>query len=41
MDEREFVAQVEAADPEELARLLSRPTVQQEEVLVAHFGEER
>jgi CHAT domain len=41
MDEREFVAQVEAADPEELARLLSRPTVHQEEVLVAHFGEER
>jgi pimeloyl-ACP methyl ester carboxylesterase len=41
LDEREFVATVEAADPEELARLLSRPTVRQEEVLVAHFGEER
>jgi pimeloyl-ACP methyl ester carboxylesterase len=41
LDEREFVATVEAADPEELARLLSRPTVRQEEVLAAHFGEER
>ena len=41
MDEREFVAEVEAAEPEELARLLSRPTVNQEQVLVAHFGEER
>ena len=41
MDEREFVAEVEAAEPEELARLLSRPTVHQEQVLVAHFGEER
>lgn len=41
LDEREYVATVEAADPEELARLLSRPTARQEEVLVAHFGEQR
>jgi hypothetical protein len=41
LDERDYVATVEAADPDELARLISSPTAREEEVLVAHFGQQR
>jgi hypothetical protein len=40
-DERAFIEMVEAADPDELGQLLSRPTRREEEVLVTYFGEDR
>jgi pimeloyl-ACP methyl ester carboxylesterase len=39
--EKAFIAQVEAADTEELANLLRHPTKEQEEALRAHLGPER
>lgn len=41
MDERTFIEQVERADIDRFARILARPTVHEEEVLVTYFGEER
>jgi pimeloyl-ACP methyl ester carboxylesterase len=40
-EERAFIEMVEAADPDELAELLSRPTRGEEEILVTYFGEDR
>ncbi|HVF49459.1 MAG TPA: CHAT domain-containing protein [Pyrinomonadaceae bacterium] len=40
-DERAFISQVESAGPRELAKLLERPTVEEERALRAHLGEER
>jgi hypothetical protein len=40
-DERSFIAQVEAAGPEELATRLMRPSVNEEKALRAHLGDER
>ena len=40
-EERAFIEMVEAADPDELAELLSRPTRREEEILVTYFGEDR
>ncbi|MFN2452714.1 MAG: CHAT domain-containing protein [Pyrinomonadaceae bacterium] len=41
LNEREFIAQVELADVDELARLLEHPTTAQERALRAHLGDER
>jgi hypothetical protein len=41
-EERAFIEMVEAADPDELAELLSRPTrEEEEEILITYFGEDR
>src|SRR5215208_3272925 len=40
-DERAFIARVEAAGPDEFARLLARPGPDEERALRAHLGEER
>ena len=40
-DERAFIAKVERANPEELASLLIRPSLQEEKALRAHLGDER
>src|ERR1043165_5294799 len=40
-NERAFISQVERANPEELAQLLIRPTLDQEKALRAHLGDER
>ncbi|MEA2175958.1 MAG: hypothetical protein QOD00_3550 [Blastocatellia bacterium] len=40
-DERAFIQQVESANPEELATLLMRPSLNQEKALRAHLGDER
>lgn len=40
-DERSFIARVELADTEELASILTRPTVEEERALRAHLGDER
>jgi pimeloyl-ACP methyl ester carboxylesterase len=40
-DQRTFIAQVEAAGAEELAKLLAHPTVEQERALRMHLGDER
>src|SRR4051812_11377441 len=39
--ERAFIAQVEAADAEELRRLLSQPNIDQERALRGHLGDDR
>jgi hypothetical protein len=36
-DERAFISQVERANPEELAKLLIRPTFEEEKALRAHL----
>jgi hypothetical protein len=38
--ESALIQQVDHADPDQLARLLARPTAEEEEVLVAHLGDE-
>lgn len=40
-NERDFIAQVEAASTKELAELLLSPTLEQEKVLRAHLGDDR
>jgi hypothetical protein len=40
-DQRAFIARVEAAGAEELARLLTHPTVEQERALRTHLGDAR
>ena len=40
-NERAFIAQVERANPEELASLLIRPSLEEEKALRAHLGDER
>ncbi len=40
-DERAFIARVESASPEELANLLTHPSVEQEKALRAHLGDQR
>lgn len=40
-NERAFISQVERANPEELANLLIRPSLQEEKALRAHLGDER
>jgi hypothetical protein len=40
-DERAFISQVEAASPEELAQILTRPTLEEEKALRAHLGDDR
>lgn len=40
-NERTLITRLEAADVEELARLVARPTVDEERVLRAHLGSER
>ena len=40
-DERAFIAKVERANPEELANLLIRPSLEEEKALRAHLGDER
>ena len=41
MDERAFIARVEAADAEELIKILQRPTADEERALRVHFGDVR
>ncbi len=41
MDERAFIAEVERADVDKLAKLLAQPAKDQENALIAHFGEDR
>ncbi|MBI3950310.1 MAG: CHAT domain-containing protein [Acidobacteria bacterium] len=41
IDERALIARVEAADPNELAQVLTRPNKDEERALRAHFGDER
>lgn len=41
IDERSFIARLEAAGPTELARILQRPTDEEERVLRAHLGDDR
>jgi len=41
MNERIFLAQLEAANPAELAQLLRRPTVEEQRVLEVYFGPAR
>ncbi len=41
MDERQFIARVEAADPEEYARLLAHPSKDEEAALRTHLGDGR
>jgi hypothetical protein len=40
-DERAFIARVESAAPEELANILTRPSVEEEKALRAHLGDQR
>ena len=40
-NERAFIARVEEAGPEELARLLTNPSVAEEKALRAHLGDQR
>ncbi len=40
-DERAFINRVEAADPEELAALLTRPVAEEEKALRVHLGDAR
>jgi pimeloyl-ACP methyl ester carboxylesterase len=40
-NEREFIARVEAADPQEFARIMERPTREEETALRTHFGAAR
>ena len=40
-NERAFISQVERANPEELANLLLRPTLEEEKALRVHLGDER
>lgn len=40
-NERAFISQVEKANPEELANLLIRPSLQEEKALRVHLGDER
>jgi hypothetical protein len=40
-NERSFISQVERANPDELANLLIRPSIQEEKALRAHLGDER
>jgi hypothetical protein len=40
-DERAFIVRVESASPEELAEILTRPTLDEEKALRAHLGDER
>jgi hypothetical protein len=39
LNERAFIARVEAADAEELARLVMHPTAEQEQALRLHLGD--
>jgi hypothetical protein len=41
MNERQYLARLEAADPNQLSELLRRPSVEEERVLAVYFGEER
>jgi pimeloyl-ACP methyl ester carboxylesterase len=41
LDERAFIARVEAAGSDEFARLLANPTAEEEEALRSHLGDER
>jgi CHAT domain/Lecithin:cholesterol acyltransferase len=41
VDERAFVARVEAADAEELIKILQRPMADEERAMRVHFGDER
>ena len=41
LDEQAYVARVESASVDELAHILTRPTVHQERILRAHLGDER
>jgi hypothetical protein len=41
VDERAFIARVEAADAEELIKILQRPTAEEERALRVHFGDVR
>lgn len=41
MDEREFIARVEGANTQELVRILSRPSLEEDRVLRLHLGAER
>lgn len=40
-NERSFIARVEATDPQEFARLMERPTREEETALRSHFGDAR
>src|SRR5512138_4032898 len=40
-DEQAFIARVEAANTDELARILTRPTAEEETALRAYFGDAR
>jgi pimeloyl-ACP methyl ester carboxylesterase len=40
-DERQFIARLEAAEPEELAQLLAHPSADEERVLRAYLGDDR
>src|ERR1044072_193315 len=40
-NERAFISEVERANPEELAQLLIRPSLEEEKALRAHLGDER
>jgi pimeloyl-ACP methyl ester carboxylesterase len=41
LDERALISRLESADPDELARMLQRPSAEEERVLRAHLGDER
>ena len=41
MNEREFIARVEAANTQELIQILSRPSLEEDRVLRLHLGTER
>jgi len=41
MDERAFIQQLERADIAQFARMISRPSIEEEEILVSYLGEER
>lgn len=41
LDERALIHRLESADPDELARMLQRPTAEEERVLRVHLGDER
>ena len=40
-NERAFILEIERANPERLAELLIRPSLEQEKALRAHLGDER
>jgi hypothetical protein len=41
LDEKRFIATVEAAGPDEFGRIMSRPSAEEERALRAHLGDER